>query len=593
MVGQTDLWQQLPEGQRRSLRALIQTPLIGGEDLAQLHGRNPSGVHASFRGLRGRELAASVQLGCLRPQTERHFLPDWAQRGLGLISASWHQPARLNRLLERFPSVEWLYQAGAAVTDLGAFCEWQWVDAVGFDAAARYEEGWVCFFWVGPLRVESRFAELVEGLGEDLESMAVGDPRPRPSLLCCVASDRYQVEMILGVARRWGMDDWVRVWCIADDAWYGAVGHLPGRGWIRQPAYRRKAGPGAWEHRVRESLWSWDSNLHPAHNLRRALPAIKAAPYGAEIAKLVGASMNTVRAAGEPEATMQTMVRLIDEVEQFIGQQCECAGTAGRAGAKSCPAHEAAEILRRVVGHIHRPVGTQDIARTLYAVAEWPGSTVAMVRALLREKSHSRRAQRALMRMTDLGLLVRWKAGTRYRYRVSEAGMRIVAAFDRATPSVLWQRIQIERWRDPGSFTTHEYGVVDLMRQFAAAGCPVANGWREWEDMGAYGAIAPDAVAFLQFGPFGAGWHYLEYELSAKARSRMAQKLHGFDSPRRKNAWPLLMVCANDAAERNASQWAIQHGVQVATTTIKRLRDHSAVGNEQCWQVAGESVQLG
>ena len=593
MVGQTDRWQQLPEGERRSLRALIQTPLVSAKNLARLQVRNPSGVHASLRGLRGRGLAAAVQLGCLRPQTEGWFLTDCAQRELDLISASWHQPGCLNRLLERFPSVEWLYTAAADVTDLGAFCEWQWVDAVGFDAAARYEQGWVCFFWVGPLRVESRFAELVAGLGEDLESMAVGHPRPRPSLLCCVASDRCQVEMILGVARRFGIADWVRVWCIADDTWYGAVGHLPGRGWIRQPAYRHKAGSGAWEHRVRESLWSWDSHLNPAHNLRRALPAIKAAPYGAEIAKLVVASMNTVRAAGEPAATMQIMERLIDEVEQIIGKECECGGTAGRAGARICPAHEAAEILGRVVGHIHRPVGTQDIARTLYAVAEWPAITVAMVRALLREKSHSRRAQRALMRLTDLGLLVRWKAGTRYRYRVSEAGMRILAAFDRATWGRQWQRIQMERWQDPGSFAAHEYGIVDLMAQFAAAGCPVANGWRDWDGMGEYGGIAPDAMVFLQFGPFGSGWHYVEYERSAKAPSRLAKKLHGFDSPRRKNAWPLLMVCANDAAERNVHQWATAHGVQIATTTIKRLRDHSAVGNKKCWKVAGESVRLG
>ena len=190
MVIQNSLLEGMTKGEWESARSLIRMPLCGGEDQARLQGRNPSGVHASLRGLRKRGVITSVRLGCLRPQTDRSFLAYEGQRQLDPTFASWHQPAYLNRLLERLPSVEHLYPAAAGVTDLGAFRDWQWVDAVSFDAAVRYEQGWAVFFWVGPLRVESRFAERLVDLGEDLEDLAVGNARPRPSLLCCVVYDR-------------------------------------------------------------------------------------------------------------------------------------------------------------------------------------------------------------------------------------------------------------------------------------------------------------------------------------------------------------------------------------------------------------------
>ena len=694
MVIQNSLLEGMTKGEWESARSLIRMPLCGGEDQARLQGRNPSGVHASLRGLRKRGVITSVRLGCLRPQTDRSFLAYEGQRQLDPTFASWHQPAYLNRLLERLPSVEHLYPAAAGVTDLGAFRDWQWVDAVSFDAAVRYEQGWAVFFWVGPLRVESRFAERLVDLGEDLEDLAVGNARPRPSLLCCVVYDRFQVEMVLGVTRRLGMQDWVRIWCIGDDSWHGADGHLIGRGWIRQPAYRRNVTTEAWVQRRRRSLWSWESNLDLAQNLAWVLPAIKKAPHSGAIVRAVRCTITTIgvatkarqaaretqeaaeastaaaskaedaariaaatariaaeaaekhiaapkakkadrkaaaaverktaaarkaddaaskaaeavetktAAAAKPEEAARIAVEVAERaadafdhlramVSQWVSDHCECVETGNRARSTTCAVHEAAAIIDRAAAHVDNPVGTQDMVRLLYAVSEWPAMTVAMARALLREKPHGRRAQRVLMRLTDLGLLVRWKTGQVYRYRVTKSGMRIVTAFDRAAPHVLWKRIQMGRWSRLGKFTTHEYGVVDLMSQFAIARYPVANGWREWDDMGEYGGIAPDAVVFLPSGPFGPGWYYVEYERSKTSPEELARKLKGFDSPRRKNDWPVLMVCASDQAERNVQQWATDNGVQIVTTTIARLNKHGAVGNEKCWRAWGRPVQLG
>ena len=287
MVNQNEPLENWSRGERQSAGACLQLPLASGEDLARLRHRTPSGVHASVRRLRTRGVVTSVRAGCLRPQTERLILADEGSRQLESTPTSWHQPAYLIRSLDRLPSVEFLYSAAVGVTDLGGFCEWQWADGVGFDAAVRYEEGWVVFFWVGPLRLESRFLELVEQMGQDLEEYAVGNARPRPSLVCCVVYDQYQAEMVLGVARRLGMAQWVRVWCVADDSWRGADGHLIGRGWVRQPAYRRKAGRLAWERCIQTTYWVWESNLDLAQNLAWMKPSFAELPASGSIVKLM------------------------------------------------------------------------------------------------------------------------------------------------------------------------------------------------------------------------------------------------------------------------------------------------------------------
>ena len=583
----------LSQGERRTLDALASLALVNGEDLARIQNRNASGVHASLRGLQKRGLIESVQLGCLLPQTERWLLTDLGQLALGLQDSSWHQPGCRQRLLERIAAVEWIFQAAGHLQEFGQFHEWTWVDGAGFDAAARSERGWVCFMWAGPLRIEARIRELVEQVGEDLESLAVDHPRPRPSLICCLVWDAFQVEIVLGVARRYRMEDWVRVWCVADDTWHGATGHLDGRGWVFQPAYRRNVGPEAWEARMQESPWSRMNNMDPKRNLTLALRAIKSARSGDKSVELAAAAIRTVTATEDAEGKMHAIESLMEGVKLYVNAQCQCGHKGGVSDSKTCGIHDAAEILGRAVAQIRRPVGTRDVARALYAPAEWPGITVSFMRALLREPLNGRRAQRTLMRLADLRLLARWKTGKVWRYRLTWAGMNLVADLDRASAKVMWRRIQMDRWDTKGGFTTHEYGVISLATQFAAAGCPVANGWRAWEDMGERGAIAPDAMVYLRYSPFGPGWHYIEYERSKKAANQIAKKLKGFDSPVRQNRWPVLMVCADDRAERNVHDWAIQKGVRIATTTVQRLKKYPAVGNMECWNYLGRSARLG
>ena len=366
----------LSQGERRTLDALASLALVNGEDLARIQNRNASGVHASLRGLQKRGLIESVQLGCLLPQTERWLLTDLGQLALGLQDSSWHQPGCRQRLLERIAAVEWIFQAAGHLQEFGQFHEWTWVDGAGFDAAARSERGWVCFMWAGPLRIEARIRELVEQVGEDLESLAVDHPRPRRSLICCLVWDAFQVEIVLGVARRYRMEDWVRVWCVADDTWHGATGHLDGRGWVFQPAYRRNVGPEAWEARMQESPWSRMNNMDPKRNLTLALRAIKSARSGDKSVELAAAAIRTVTATEDAEGKMHAIESLMEGVKLYVNAQCQCGHKGGVSDSKTCGIHDAAEILGRAVAQIRRPVGTRDVARALYAPAEWPGITV-------------------------------------------------------------------------------------------------------------------------------------------------------------------------------------------------------------------------
>ena len=489
----------LGEGDLRVALAVRNLSLASAGDIAAVQRRTDSGVHTRLRGLSDENLGderlvESVALGCSRRRVDRFSLTEYGQEQFGISGVTWHQPGTLARLLERLTSVEWLYPAAAAIQDLGELQDFQWVDGVSFDAAVRYEQGWAVLFWAGLLRSERVFGERLDQLGDDLLTLAAGADPPRPGLLCVVAADRWQVELALRVVRRYGMEDWVRVWCVSDDSWHGAEVPLTSRGWVRQPAYLRTMSRGAWGKRVRESLWSQD--------------------------------------------------------------------------------------------------GGQDAVRILRAAAEWPGMPTALARLELREKPSGRRAQNCCSRLTDLGLLVRWQDRGANRYRLSRAGMKLLADLDRASAGDAWRRIQMDRWATPDGFEVHEYGLLEVVQQFAAAGLVVAAGWRDWENLGDSG-IAPDAMIYLRYGPYGPGWYYLEYERSATSPSAAARKLRGFDSPLRSNDWPVLVVCRNAKAEENFQRRGLEKNLAMLTTTIPRFRKHGAVGNPNCWSRYGEPAAIG
>ena len=488
------------EGELRVLDAVRDIPMSSAEDIAAARERTVSGVYARLRTLCGPgngedRLVEPVTVGLTQRRVDRYFLTERGQAHYDQSGGTWHQYGTRSRLLERLASVELLNRAAFSIKTLGRLAAVQWLEGVSFDMAVRYEEGWTALFGAGLLRSEGNLADRLQRFGNDLKDLAWIDASPRPSLLYYVAVDRWQVEVVLRVVRRFRMEDWVRVWCVADDSWHGSGVHQPSRGWVYQPAYVRNMGRRAWEKRVAASPW-------------------------------------------------------------------------------------AAE-------------GGQDAARILGAAAEWPGMTVEWARLVLGEGKTGRRAQNVCARLTELGLLARWRVGSRYRYRASPQGLSKLAALDGTSMAAAWKLTRMEQWVTENVSEAHEYGLLDLMRDFLAAGLPVAAGWRDWEDLGSDGGIAPDGLVLLRFGPYGSGWHYVEYERSARSPEPIARKLSGYDSLRRSNRWPVLVVCRNDLAEANFQRTGHRIGIPMLTTTVRRLSRHGAVDNPDCWSVYGRPAAIG
>ena len=564
----------MTDGEKRVLAGVLALPLGSAADIARVQDRTPSGVHARLRALRDQGLVESVVLGCLLTPVERFFLTERALGEMGL-GATWHQPGSLIRLLERLTSVEALYQAAAEIRDLGELRDFQWLDAVAMDACVRFQFGWVACLWVGLLRSESSFEQRLEALGNDLLALASNDRHPRPSRVCCVVWDLWQVELVLRVVKRFRMTGWVSVRCIADGNWHGAVSSQAGRGWVRQPVVPLRAGRGAWERRVKGSLWAGGDSLDAAAMVRRAMPAVRSGPGGEEAARMVRRAMPALRSAeglGEAAAVLRSTATSLEA---------------------SDPGSAAAGTVRRIAASLESPVAARDAARILYLVAEWPGITTGMVRTGLGEGPTGRRAQNGCLQLTDLGMLLRWRDGARYRYRLSWQGMGLLADLDRVTPEDVWDRIQMDRWQRLDGFEEHEYGVLDVMSKFVAAGCQVAAGWRDWELMGEEGGIDPDAMVLLRKGPYRPGWHYLEYELSAREVSTIGRKLHGYDSRRRPNWWPVMVAAATARAQANFHAVGERMNVPMLTAPIPTLRKTRAAGILECWSRYGAPVELG
>ena len=211
---------------------------------------------------------------------------------------------------------------------------------------------------------------------------------------------------------------------------------------------------------------------------------------------------------------------------------------------------------------------------------------------LFQEAGSSRWVQRLFKSLHQAKLISGEEAGrSGSRYSACSTGLNLLALRDRVSNSKLPSGVRPlpvgHRLR------AHEDGVMELVGKFAAAGLVGAAGWRCWEHMGGSGGIAPDGLVYVEHSPYGPGWHYLEYERSARGRSRVERKMRGYASPQRINDWPVLMVVWDREAEAVFQQVGEQAGVPMLTSTVERTKKYKVVGDPGCWSMYGEAVGLG
>lgn len=162
--------------------------------------------------------------------------------------------------------------------------------------------------------------------------------------------------------------------------------------------------------------------------------------------------------------------------------------------------------------------------RQLTITAEWPRTYLDLARTMVKEKPASRNVQnlRKRMREGERPFLDSRKERGAYRDTVNSRSFNLLASLDRVSTNPIPAAV-----RGPagtGNSPIHDDGLMALMTEFVSWGITVANGWRSWERWGG-GGIEPDGMVRLNEGPFGAGWHYVEYERSARYRSRASKKL--------------------------------------------------------------------
>lgn len=158
--------------------------------------------------------------------------------------------------------------------------------------------------------------------------------------------------------------------------------------------------------------------------------------------------------------------------------------------------------------------------RLLDKVMEWPGVTGMFLARAFGASWSSGRLRRFIMKMRDEGYLKCYPESGLLRYRLEGKAMNVLGRRD---------RVNVQRFRESARHTrpasergdlAHEDGVMGLMGGFYGAGLKGAASWRSWEHLGRSGGIAPDGLVYLEHGPYGPGWHYVEYELQARGRGR-------------------------------------------------------------------------
>ena len=238
--------------------------------------------------------------------------------------------------------------------------------------------------------------------------------------------------------------------------------------------------------------------------------------------------------------------------------------------------------------------------RVLEAVIQWPGAHLRFLKAVCGESSGSNRVRDILHQLVRSGRVLQHGEGRNARYFATGSGLGLRAGQDRVHVSDARTRSGLSQWQEARqrilghtASKPHEDGLRELLRPFLDAGCPVANGVRCTEHLGAEGGIAPDAIIDFQTSPWGRCPAYLEYERSARGRAEACRKLRGYGAGGRRDRYPVILVCWDAPAEMEFQALARELKIQLVTTTLARLHDHGPVGNDRCWSLFGQPVELG
>ena len=229
--------------------------------------------------------------------------------------------------------------------------------------------------------------------------------------------------------------------------------------------------------------------------------------------------------------------------------------------------------------------------RVFSAVEAWHGAIVSQVAIHARESRSS--VRKILRQLVAAGLVV----GLDRQYYLTKLGLLLAARRDRISPLHAYARLgwlvdddQSERLR----VLKHDKGVNLLAARLAEAGVPVIPGWRAIREIALDPEvaaelnlretikIAPDLMAYLGDGPFGARWYALEYERSAGTLKAVAEKLFPYAALARVGK-PVPLLVVTERVRAAVIFQAASAQLPLLTTTLSDAKQGALVGAESVW----------
>ena len=224
--------------------------------------------------------------------------------------------------------------------------------------------------------------------------------------------------------------------------------------------------------------------------------------------------------------------------------------------------------------------------RVFMTVAEFPAVRSAQLRRIV--GGTAAQVRRILDDFVETGLAAEFDG----RYYLAELGMRRAATLSRVSPSVVRRRhgAYLEQWYREHE-AQHNDGVNRLVARFAREGVAAVAGWRGEVNVPDVTQVRPDLLAPVVSGPYGGGFHSLEYERFTGSRPTESKL-----GPYRRLALlgrplPVLMVC--DTGRAAESFLAVAGDLPLLATTLEQALDGPISGGATVWRVpSGDPAAL-
>ena len=247
-----------------------------------------------------------------------------------------------------------------------------------------------------------------------------------------------------------------------------------------------------------------------------------------------------------------------------------------------------------VADRVKRSFWSQQGGNTIYklldATYEWPGLSIGFGEHRLQQADGTGWASRHNSRIYKAGLVRRYKANGAFAYVLDNKGFDLLGRRDRRNLQRPRKNSRRSKGPEERGMERHERGLMNFITPFYDAGISATNGSRYWEHLGDAG-IAPDGLVWLERGPLGPGWYYVEYELRARTLEQAIAKLWGYRSPSRRDTRPLLLIARDERMEAVFQVVGWRMGIRMLTTTVGRLSRFSPL-EQGCWSFYGAPFAL-